>query len=123
MLANVATLTGLLGTIMGLIQAFDAVANAPADMKQSMLASGISVAMFTTAGGLIVAIPTLILLDHRQRGQQDSGRHGPVRPQDEQPSYGSSSRNVATRVREGLIANVCRAAVLSRRSISTLSVD
>jgi len=61
MLANVATLTGLLGTIMGLIQAFDAVANAPADMKQSMLASGISVAMFTTAGGLIVAIPTLIL--------------------------------------------------------------
>ena len=60
MLANVATLTGLLGTIMGLIQAFDAVANAPADMKQSMLASGISVAMFTTAGGLMVAIPTLI---------------------------------------------------------------
>ncbi len=60
MLANVATLTGLLGTIFGLIQAFDAVANASAEMKQTLLAAGISVAMFTTAGGLCVAIPTLI---------------------------------------------------------------
>ncbi len=60
MLANVATLTGLLGTIMGLVMAFDAVANAPAESKQVMLANGISVAMYTTAGGLMVAIPTLI---------------------------------------------------------------
>jgi biopolymer transport protein ExbB/TolQ len=60
MLANVATLTGLLGTIMGLVQAFDAVAHASAEMKQTLLAAGISVAMYTTAGGLIVAIPTLI---------------------------------------------------------------
>jgi biopolymer transport protein ExbB len=61
MLANVATLTGLLGTIQGLIMAFEAVARASAETKQTMLASGISVAMFTTASGLVVAIPTLVL--------------------------------------------------------------
>lgn len=61
MLANVATLTGLLGTIQGLIMAFDAVAHASAETKQTLLASGISVAMFTTASGLVVAIPTLVL--------------------------------------------------------------
>lgn len=61
MLANVATLTGLLGTIQGLIQAFDAVAHASAETKQTLLASGISVAMYTTMSGLIVAIPTLVI--------------------------------------------------------------
>lgn len=61
MLANVATLIGLLGTIQGLIQAFDAVAHASADMKQALLAAGIAVAMYTTAGGLMVAIPTLVM--------------------------------------------------------------
>ena len=61
MLANIATLTGLLGTIMGLILAFEAVAKASAEVKQQMLANGISIAMFTTAGGLMVAIPTLVL--------------------------------------------------------------
>ncbi len=61
MLANVATLAGLLGTIMGLILAFSAVAKASAEMKQTLLANGISIAMYTTAGGLMVAIPTLIL--------------------------------------------------------------
>ena len=61
MLANVATLTGLLGTIWGLITAFKAVAQASAEMKQQLLAQGISIAMYTTAGGLMAAIPTLIL--------------------------------------------------------------
>ena len=61
MLSNVATLTGLLGTISGLILAFDAVARASAETKQALLASGISVAMFTTMGGLMVAIPTIVL--------------------------------------------------------------
>jgi biopolymer transport protein ExbB/TolQ len=61
MLANVATLTGLLGTIFGLIMAFEAVAKASAETKQALLANGISVAMFTTAGGLLVAIPPLVL--------------------------------------------------------------
>jgi biopolymer transport protein ExbB len=58
--ANIATLLGLLGTIIGLIQAFQAVANAnPAD-KAALLSASISVAMNTTAFGLIVAIPLLL---------------------------------------------------------------
>jgi biopolymer transport protein ExbB len=61
MLANVATLLGLLGTIWGLIEAFKAVATAPPEMKQTMLAGGISIAMYTTAGGLMVAIPILLI--------------------------------------------------------------
>ena len=59
--ANIATLLGLLGTIMGLIQAFTAVANAnPAD-KADMLSASISVAMNTTAFGLMAAIPLLLI--------------------------------------------------------------
>lgn len=57
--ANLATLMGLLGTIVGLILAFDAVANVPAAQKAQALAVGISVALGTTAFGLIVAIPCL----------------------------------------------------------------
>ncbi|OGQ81492.1 MAG: hypothetical protein A2289_07300 [Deltaproteobacteria bacterium RIFOXYA12_FULL_58_15] len=57
--ANIATLLGLLGTIMGLIDAFEAVAHAPPDMKTAMLTASISIAMNTTGFGLIVAIPTL----------------------------------------------------------------
>jgi biopolymer transport protein ExbB/TolQ len=60
-IANLATLSGLLGTIVGLIQAFDAVATAAPDQKQTLLAKGISVAMYTTAGGLVCAIPVLLL--------------------------------------------------------------
>jgi biopolymer transport protein ExbB/TolQ len=57
--ANIATLLGLLGTIIGLISAFEAVATAPPDMKTQMLTASIAIAMNTTAFGLIVAIPTL----------------------------------------------------------------
>jgi biopolymer transport protein ExbB/TolQ len=57
--ANIATLLGLLGTIIGLINAFEAVATAPPDMKTQMLTAAIAIAMNTTAFGLIVAIPTL----------------------------------------------------------------
>lgn len=60
MLANVATLMGLLGTIHGLIISFAAVAQADPSMKQQMLANGISVSMYTTALGLVVAIPAMI---------------------------------------------------------------
>ena len=60
-LANVATLLGLLGTIVGLIAAFTAVASAAPTEKASMLSSSISVAMNTTAFGLISAIPLLLL--------------------------------------------------------------
>ena len=59
-LANIATLLGLLGTIIGLIAAFTAVANADPAEKASLLSQSISVAMNTTAFGLISAIPLLL---------------------------------------------------------------
>lgn len=60
MLGNVATLTGLLGTISGMIKSFAAVAVASAGEKATILSAGISEAMNCTAFGLIVAIPALI---------------------------------------------------------------
>ncbi|HHL71044.1 MAG TPA: MotA/TolQ/ExbB proton channel family protein [Bacteroidetes bacterium] len=60
MFANIATLLGLLGTIFGLIDSFDAVASAAASEKATLLSQGIAVAMNTTAFGLIAAIPALI---------------------------------------------------------------
>ncbi len=60
-LANIATLLGLLGTIMGLIAAFTAVANADPSEKATLLSQSISVAMNTTAFGLMAAIPLLLL--------------------------------------------------------------
>ena len=60
-LANIATLLGLLGTIMGLIAAFTAVANAEPAEKATLLSQSISVAMNTTAFGLIAAIPLLMV--------------------------------------------------------------
>jgi biopolymer transport protein ExbB len=60
MLGNVATLTGLLGTITGMIKSFAAVSYANPAEKAALLAAGISEAMNATAYGLIVAIPALI---------------------------------------------------------------
>lgn len=60
-LANIATLLGLLGTVVGLIQAFASVTTADPAEKAEMLSRSISVAMNTTAFGLIVAIPFLLL--------------------------------------------------------------
>jgi len=60
-LANIATLLGLLGTIIGLTEAFSTVAGAdPAD-KANLLSASISIAMNTTAFGLMVAIPLLLI--------------------------------------------------------------
>ncbi|PCK08153.1 MAG: flagellar motor protein MotA [Alteromonadaceae bacterium] len=59
-LANISTLLGLLGTIMGLIAAFTAVANADPSEKATLLSNSISVAMNTTAFGLMAAIPLLL---------------------------------------------------------------
>ena len=61
MFANIATLLGLLGTITGLIKAFTAVAQVDPSLKAEILSSSISVAMNTTAFGLAVAIPLIIL--------------------------------------------------------------
>ena len=59
--ANIATLLGLLGTIIGLIAAFTAVANADPAQKATLLSQSISIAMNTTAFGLMVAIPLLLV--------------------------------------------------------------
>jgi biopolymer transport protein ExbB len=59
--ANLATLLGLLGTIIGLIAAFSAVANANPAEKADLLSASISIAMNTTAFGLMAAIPLLIV--------------------------------------------------------------
>jgi len=60
-LANVATLLGLLGTISGLITAFSAVGAADPAQRSAFMAAGISTALNATAFGLIIAIPTLLL--------------------------------------------------------------
>lgn len=64
----VAPLLGLLGTVLGMIQAFRAVPLQSASVKTTLLAAGISKAMVTTASGLIVAIPALIAYSYF-RGQ------------------------------------------------------
>jgi biopolymer transport protein ExbB/TolQ len=59
--ANVATLVGLLGTITGLMTSFSALANVDPAQKASMLAAGISEAMITTAFGLMIAVPCMVI--------------------------------------------------------------
>ena len=61
MLGNVGTLAGLLGTIVGMIKAFSAVGTVQLEQKALLLSQGISEAMNTTAYGLIMAIPALIM--------------------------------------------------------------
>lgn len=60
-LANIATLLGLLGTIIGLIDAFTAVSTADPAQKAELLSASIAVAMNTTAFGLVAAIPLLLM--------------------------------------------------------------
>jgi biopolymer transport protein ExbB len=60
-LANSATLIGLLGTITGLITAISGVGVADAAQRSAYLSAGISEALHTTAFGLMVAIPTLMI--------------------------------------------------------------
>ncbi len=59
-LANIGMLVGLLGTIIGLIAAFSAVATANPAEKANLLSAAISVAMNNTASGLFVAITLLL---------------------------------------------------------------
>jgi biopolymer transport protein ExbB/TolQ len=82
MLANVAMLTGLLGTISGMISSFAAVATAEAADKATKLAAGISEAMNCTAFGLIAAVPALLLyaiLQGRTQSLVDDINEGTVR--------------------------------------------
>jgi biopolymer transport protein ExbB len=70
-IANVSTLLGLLGTIVGLIHSFEAVGNVSAQQRAAALAAGISTAMNSTMLGLAVAIPCMMaysyLMNHTNR--------------------------------------------------------
>lgn len=58
--STISPLLGMLGTVLGMIRAFNAIATADAMGNPEMLAGGISQALITTAAGLSVAIPALI---------------------------------------------------------------
>ncbi len=60
-ISNVSTLMGLFGTVIGMIEAFTAMANSPGGVKADEMAGGIAIALVATAGGLCVAVPSLIL--------------------------------------------------------------
>lgn len=59
-ISNVAPLIGLLGTVIGMIDAFEVISDQQSIGRPEMLASGISMALMTTAGGLTVAIPAYL---------------------------------------------------------------
>jgi len=62
LIAQLAPLLGLLGTVLGMIEAFQSLQNAGSHVDPAALAGGIWVALMTTAAGLIVAIPTSVAL-------------------------------------------------------------
>jgi len=81
MLSNLATLAGLLGTILGLITAFAAVVGVDPSMKATMLAGGISEAMYCTAFGLfsgIVGLATYAWLNGKTQHILDGVNQGTV---------------------------------------------
>jgi len=81
MLSNLATLAGLLGTIVGLIKAFAAVVGVDPSMKATMLAGGISEAMYCTAFGLfsgIVGLATYAWLNGKTQLILDGVNQGTV---------------------------------------------
>ncbi len=58
-IALVTPLMGLLGTVLGLIQVFDSLADHRGPIEPHLLADGLGLAMYTTAAGLIIALPAL----------------------------------------------------------------
>jgi biopolymer transport protein ExbB len=60
-LGNIAPLIGLLGTVVGMVKTFMKIADLSGNVNPSILASGIWEALLTTAAGLTVAIPTVII--------------------------------------------------------------
>lgn len=78
-LGNVGTLLGLLGTVVGMMKAFTAVANVNPIEKANILSNGISIAMNSTAYGLIMAIPALVMyavLQNRANSLSDDLNQG-----------------------------------------------
>jgi len=68
-IASISPLLGLLGTVIGMIEIFGS--QAPSGSNPIVLAHGISVALYNTAMGLVVAIPSMISYRHF-RGRVDS---------------------------------------------------
>lgn len=67
-IATLSPLLGLLGTVLGMIQAFQKLQGAGSNIDPSILSGGIWEALLTTAAGLIVAIPTVIGLNWLEQG-------------------------------------------------------
>lgn len=59
-IALIAPLLGLLGTVIGLIQVFDTLGDHHGPVEPAMLAEGLGIAMKTTAAGLIIAVPAML---------------------------------------------------------------
>lgn len=70
-IATIAPLMGLLGTVLGMIQAFNVISYAGASLKPIMLVGGISKALVTTAAGLIIAVPVLSVYSYFRGVVQD----------------------------------------------------
>ncbi len=71
--AQLAPLLGLFGTVLGMIDAFQSLQEAGAQVDPSLLAGGIWVALLTTAAGLAVAMPTAMVLSWFE-GRMDAER-------------------------------------------------
>lgn len=69
-IATISPLLGLLGTVIGMVQAFNKVAQYKGQVDPSLLAGGIWEALLTTAAGLSVAIPTIIMLHYFERKKE-----------------------------------------------------
>lgn len=72
MVAQLAPLLGLLGTVIGMIEAFQALQDAGPQVDPSALAGGIWVALLTTAAGLTVAMPTSVALSWFEAQMDDA---------------------------------------------------
>ena len=72
MVAQLAPLLGLLGTVIGMIEAFQALQDAGSQVDPSALAGGIWVALLTTAAGLTVAMPTSVALSWFEAQMDDA---------------------------------------------------
>lgn len=72
-IAAISPLMGLLGTVIGMVQAFNQVAHFKGQVNPSLLAGGIWEALLTTAAGLAVAIPVLVMLHFFERKIENAG--------------------------------------------------
>jgi len=72
-IAAISPLMGLLGTVIGMVQAFNQVAEFKGQVNPSLLAGGIWEALLTTAAGLAVAIPVLVMLHYFERKIEKAG--------------------------------------------------